>query len=93
MGELKMDALKSEIVDIKLSGDEVQNILMDHVFSKYPELMDSMKWSWEDFSLNFNSQKLEDKALNIVFVRHFEYKPETEQLELPIFQTKVSDNV
>jgi hypothetical protein len=88
-----MDAIKSEIVDIKLTGEEVQGILMDHVFSKYPELMDNMKWSWEDFSLNFNSQKLEDKALNIVFIRHFEYKPETEQLNLPIFETRTTDNV
>jgi len=93
VGELNMDAIKSEIVDIKLTGEEVQGILMDHVFSKYPELMDNMKWSWEDFSLNFNSQKLEDKALNIVFIRHFEYKPETEQLNLPIFETRTTDNV
>ena len=88
-----MDALKSEIVDINLTGEEVQNILMDHVYSKYPELMNSMKWSWEDFSLSFNSQKLEVKALNIVFIRHSEYQAETEQLNLPIFETRTTDNV
>lgn len=77
-----MTAVKSEIVDINLTGEEVQNILMDHVFSKYPELMDTVKWSWEDFSLNFNSQKLEDKALNIIFIRHSEYHSANQQTEL-----------
>jgi hypothetical protein len=77
-----MMAVKSEIVDINLTGEEVQNILMDHVYSKYPELMDSVKWSWEDFSLNFNSQKLEDKALNIIFIRHSDYNSANQQTEL-----------
>lgn len=88
-----MDALKSEIVNINLTGEEVQNILMDHIYAKYPDLMDSMKWQWEDFSLSFNSKKLEDNALNVIFIRHSDYQAETEQLNLPIFQTRTTDNV
>ena len=88
-----MNALKSEVVDINLNGTEVETILMDYVYAKYPELKDREKWQWEDFSLNFNSKKLEDNALNVIFIRHSDYQPETEQLNLPIFQTRTTDNV
>jgi len=88
-----MDAVKSEVVNINLIGEEVQNILMDHIYSKYPELRNSMNWDWENFSLNFNSKKLEDNALNVIFIRHSDYSEANEQLDLPIFNVKVTENV
>jgi hypothetical protein len=93
VGELNMMAVKSEVVNIDFTGEEVQSILMDHVYSKYPELKNSEQWNWEDFSLNFNSKKLEDGALSVIFIRHSGYQAETEQLNLPIFQTRTTDNV
>jgi hypothetical protein len=88
-----MDALKSEIVNINLTGGEVENILMEYIYSKYPELKDRQEWEWEDFALNFNSKKLEDNALNTLFIRHSGYRSQIEQLDLPSFQTRAIDNV
>ena len=77
-----MNALKSEVVDINLNGTEVEAILMDYIYAKYPELKDREQWEWEDFSLNFNSKKLEDNALNVIFIRHSDYHVVNEQIEL-----------
>lgn len=68
-----MDAQMSKVVTIKLTGEEVQNLIMSEVFRLYPDLSDSVKWSWEDFSLSFNSQKLEAVALDVCFIQHSEY--------------------
>lgn len=85
-----MDAIMSKVVQINLTGQEVQDIVMRKIYAKYPDLADDTKWCWEDFSLNFNSQKLEAEALTIVFTQHSDY---TEDESIPVFQTKVSDNV
>ena len=85
-----MDAMMSKVVQINLTAQEVQDILMHKIYVKYPDLADANKWQWEDFSLNFNSQKLEAEALTVVFTQHSDY---TEDESIPVFQTKVSDNV
>jgi len=88
-----MNSTKSEVVNIDLTGEEVQNILMEYVYSKHPELKDNENWNWEDFSLDFNSKVLEKNCLNILFIRHSQYRSENEQMDLPIFQTRAVDNV
>jgi hypothetical protein len=68
-----MDAIMSKVVQINLTGQEVQDMLMHKIYAKYPDLADDTKWCWEDFSLSFNSQKLEAGALNIIFTQNSDY--------------------
>lgn len=74
-----MDALMSKVVQINLTGQEVQDMLMHKIYAKYPDLADDTKWCWEDFSLSFNSQKLEGNALIVVFTQHSDYTEDSKE--------------
>ena len=86
-----MDAIMSKVVQINLTGQEVQDMLMHKIYAKYPDLVNDTKWCWDDFSLHFNSQKLNENSLIVLFSQNSDYVDESENL--PTFQTKVTDNV
>jgi hypothetical protein len=84
-----MEIWKHELVGINLTKKEVEDIVMNHILSKHPELANEKVWSWEDFNLN-HDYKMKDDAISCE--AHFSkidssYPQTPEPKQLDIFDT------
>ena len=90
-GDITMDIWKHEMVGVSLTKKEVETVLEDYIFSKYPELKNEKVWSWEDFNIHYDNKMGEDSiCCESHFTKHdHEFKTNPEPKQLDIFDTRM----
>jgi len=56
-----MKTIKHEMFSVEMTNQELEELVVKHIKTKYPFLNDEDTWSWEDFSINFD-YKAQDKV-------------------------------
>ena len=49
-----MKTIKHEMFTVEITNKELEDLVSQHILSKYPHLKDESVWSWEDFDIKFD---------------------------------------
>jgi uncharacterized protein YqgQ len=71
-----MKTIKHEMFSVEMTNKELEELVNQHIFSKYPHLKDESVWSWEDFDIKFDYKEQDKVAVFSMWAKNTETRIE-----------------